>query len=162
MPAIPAFVFRSRRFLHCGIVRNVCYDRPQQDTFPNTTSTQTDTMDVMPSIYQLAGLDDLGRGFNRQVNITVIQEAFHATFRYERLLLETEPHATEHAALASLIARLQARGYTQLRSRIQFRDTAYLGNQETWEDHQDAMTTGILTKLQQAFHTLFRRSRRIA
>ncbi len=119
-------------------------------------------MGIIPSTYQLAGLDDLGRGFNRQVNMTAMQGTFQAIFRYEMLLLETEPHVTEHAALASLITRLQAQGYTQLRSRLQFRDAAYLGNQEIWEDHQDAVTAGILTKLRHALHTLFRHPRRIS
>ena len=119
-------------------------------------------MGFVPSQYQLAGLDDRDRGFNRQVNMTLTDGTFQAMFRYETFLFETEPHVTEQAALASLIAGLQERGYTQLRSRLQFRDAAYLGDQETWEEHQDVATTGILTKFLHALRTLFRHPRRIS
>ncbi len=119
-------------------------------------------MDFIPSKYQLAGLDDLDRGFNRQVNMTVMDETFQAVFQYETLLFETAPHVTEHAALASLIAELQKRGYTQLRSRLQFRDAAYLGNQETWEEHQDTAPTGILMQFLYALRTQFRHLRRVS
>ncbi len=119
-------------------------------------------MAFIPSTYELAGLDDLERGFNRQVQMTVMHDTVHASFRYETFLLKTEPHVTEHAALASLIAGLQERGYTQLRSRLQFRDAAYLGNQEAWEEHQDAATTGIVTQCLHALRTLFRHPRRVS
>ncbi len=113
----------------------------------------------MTSKYQLAGLDDLGRGFNRQADMKVTHETVQAIFRYETCLVETEPHVTEQAALASLIAGLQKRGYTQLRSRLQFRGAAYLGNQATWEEHQDT-ETGILPRWFHALRTEFRRLRR--
>ncbi len=104
----------------------------------------------------------MGRGFNRQVNVTVIHGTFQAIFRYETFLLETAPHATEQTALASLVTALQERGYTQLRSRLQFRGTAYLGNQETWAEHQDAPTTGFAMKLFHTLRTLFRHPRRVS
>ena len=42
----------------------------------------------------------LDRGFNRQVDMKISNGTFQAVFRYERFLLETEPQATEQAAVA--------------------------------------------------------------
>ena len=142
----------------------MCYDdQPVTERLfeKRLSPLQTDPMGVTPSTYQLAGLDDLGRGFTRQVNMTIIQETFQAVFRYETFLCETEPHVTEHAALASLISRLQERGYTQLRSRLQFRDATYLGSQECWEEHPGVATTGLVTGIVHALRTIFR-SRRVS
>ncbi len=110
-------------------------------------------MESPTSTYQLAGLDDRGRGFNRQIEMKGSHGTIQAIFRYERVLLETEPHVTERDAVTMLIAQLQNRGYTQLRSRLQFRGTTYLGNQETWEEHQDPPPGGIFTRL---IHTIRR------
>jgi len=113
-------------------------------------------MDFSTNIYQIAGLDDLGRGFNRQVEMKVVSETFQAVFRYERFLVKTEPQATEQAAVASLVNRLQDQGYTQLRSRLQFRGDANLGSQERWEEHQDPEPKGIMARLLQTIRSTFR------
>ncbi len=113
-------------------------------------------MDSPTNTYQIAGLDELGRGFNRQVEMKVSNGTFQAVFRYERFLLETEPQATEQTAVAMLITQLQNRGYTQLRSRLQFRGEAYLGNQELWEEHPDPEPKRILARLLQAIRSTFR------
>ncbi len=113
-------------------------------------------MDSPTNTYQIAGLDDLGRGFNRQVEMKISNGTFQAVFRYERFLLETEPQVTEPAAIAKLITQLQDRGYTQLRSRLQFQGEAYLGNQELWEEHPDPETRGIIARLVQAIRNTFR------
>ena len=117
-------------------------------------------MDSPTNTYQIAGLDDRGRGFNRQVEMKVSNGTFQAVFRYERFLLETEPDVTEPSAINRLITQLQDRGYTQLRSRIQFRGEAYLGNQELWEEHPDPEPEGILARLLQKIrNTLWREDR---
>lgn len=113
-------------------------------------------MDSPTNTYQIAGLDDLGRGFNRQFEMKVSNGTFQAVFRYERFLLETEPQSTEQAAVAVLITQLQERGYTQLRSRLQFRGEAYLGNQELWEEHPDPESRGLLARLLRAIQSTFR------
>ena len=115
-------------------------------------------MDSSTNTYQIAGLDDLGRGFNRQVEMKVLNGTFQAVFRYERFLAETEPQATEQAAITVLINQLQNRGYKQLRSRLQFRGTVYLGNQELWKEHQDPEPEGRLARLLQSIRSTFRGS----
>ena len=89
-----------------------------------------------------------------------VKETFQAVFRYERFLLETDPQGTEHAAVAEIIHQLQNRGYTQLRSRLQFRGETYLGNQEPWDDHPDPNPTGRLARLWHALRRLGRGNRR--
>lgn len=108
-------------------------------------------MNPTTNIYQIAGLDHLGRGFNRQAEIHVTPERCQAIFRYEQFLLETDPQVTEQAAVAGLISRLQDQGYTQLRSRLQFQGEAYLGNQELWAEHPDPEPKGLLARLFHAF-----------
>ena len=112
-------------------------------------------MDSPTNIYQIAGLDELGRGFNRKVEMNDLNGTFQAVFRYERFLLETEPHVTEQAAITMLVNQLQDRGYTQLRSRLQFRGEAYLGNQELWEEHQDPEPKGTLARLWRTIRSTF-------
>ncbi len=114
-------------------------------------------MDSPTNTYQIAGLDDLGRGFNRQVEMKASNGTFQAVFRYERFLLETEPDVTEPAAINMLITQLQDRGYTQLRSRLQFQGEAYLGNQELWEEHPDPESRGLLARFVQTLRQAFRR-----
>lgn len=113
---------------------------------------------VSPSnTYQIAGLDDRGRGFNRQVEMKILDGTFQAVFRYERFLLETEPDVTEPAAINMLITQLQDRGYTQLRSRLQFRGETYLGTQELWEEHPDPESRGLLARFVRTLRQAFRR-----
>ena len=121
------------------------------------TPTPVDHVDSPTNTYQIAGLDDLDRGFNRQVEMKILDGTFQAVFRYERFLVETEPQATEQAAVAMLITQLQNQGYTQLRSRLQFRGEAYLGNQELWEEHQDLESRGLLARFVQTLRQAFRR-----
>ncbi len=129
-------------------------------TSPKTLySTRADTMESSTNTYQIAGLDDLGRGFNRQAEMKFLSGTFQAIFRYERFLLETEPQITEQAAVTMLIDQLQNRGYTQLRSRLQFQGKAYLGNQEPWEEHHDPENGGRLSRLFHALRIMFRRGR---
>ena len=110
-------------------------------------------MEPTTNIYQVAGLDELGRGFNRRVEMKIVSGTFQAVFQYERFTLQTDPQLTERAAVAELVRQLQTRGYAQLRSRLQFRGETYLGNQKPWEDHPDPEPTGRLTRL---WHALCR------
>lgn len=87
--------------------------------------------------YQISGIDDLERGFTRQVEVSSNQGLFHAVLRYEKLKVAGDPCIDEDAALRELIQRLQGQGYTQLRTQLIFRGTYYLGSQEMWVDYPD-------------------------
>ena len=119
--------------------------------------TPVDHVDSPTNTYQISGLDDRGRGFNRQVEMKVSSGTFQAVFRYERYLVETEPDVTEPAAINRLITQLQDRGYTQLRSRLQFQGETYLGNQELWEEHPDPESRGLLARFVLTIRQAFRR-----
>lgn len=87
------------------------------------------------NIYQIAGLDDQSRGFNRQASVTIIDDRYQAVFLYEQFRMEAEHVESETEAVYELIRRLQECGYRELRSRLHFRGREYLGNQELWEEH---------------------------
>ncbi len=96
----------------------------------NAPSSQID-------IYQVAGVDDRERGFNRQIQMIFCPEGFQARLRYELLQIEVDPVATKEQALELLIQELQRRGYRQLRTQRIFLGDQYLGSQECWIDYAD-------------------------
>lgn len=102
--------------------------------------------------HQLAGVDERDRGFNRLVEIEPIDGGCHATLRYEATLVMTPPCPTESTALDHLIGLLHERGYRQLRSRLSFQGTTYLGTQKDWVEYPDPEQPGILTVLMQRLH----------
>ena len=105
----------------------------------------------MPEIaekYQIAGLDERERGFNRLAEVERSEGRYRALWHYEKAEVMTSPHETATDALDELIGLLQARGYTQLRTRVCFRGDSYLGTQEMWIEHEDpAADQGFLRKM---------------
>jgi len=87
--------------------------------------------------FQIAGLDERQRGFNRLAEVTCKNGFYQATFRYETYRVTTENFETEHAAFQELIQTLHQRGYRQLRSQIAFRGGSYRGSQPTWVEYPD-------------------------
>lgn len=99
--------------------------------------------------HQLAGVDERNRGFNRLVEIEPTDGGCRATLRYEATLVMTPPCQTESAALAHLIDLLHDRGYRQLRSRLSFQGTTYLGTQKDWIEYPDPEQPGLVMVLVQ-------------
>ena len=85
----------------------------------------------------MAGLDERERGFNRSVELTPRDNGYHAVFRYESTVVEVDGGPAVGDALGTLVGRLQAMGYRQVRSRASFRGDAYLGSQEMWVEYPD-------------------------
>jgi hypothetical protein len=85
----------------------------------------------------LAGLDERARGFTRMVSVEQQAETFRAALQYESLLVVSADADSPAAALADLARRLHERGYTQLRSRVTFAGSSYLGSQEQWVEYAD-------------------------
>jgi len=88
-------------------------------------------------IYQLAGVDEQERGFNRQGTIYCRNDRYQAVLRYETLYLEERCQDTEAMALQALIHTLHERRYTYMRTQLIFRGGHYLGSQEPWVDYPD-------------------------
>ena len=97
--------------------------------------------------YQIAGLDDRSRGFNRQATVTFLNDHYQAIFLYEKFRMVAENEESETAAVHGLIRRLHETGYRELRSRLHFRGRDYLGNQELWEEHADPETQNLWHRL---------------
>ncbi len=89
------------------------------------------------SIYQVSGLDDRDRGFNRQVHVLPCEGGFQARLRYEMLQIQVDPVPIEEQALQRLIHVLHGRGYKQLRTQRIFIGDRYLGTQELWVEYPD-------------------------
>jgi len=87
--------------------------------------------------HQVAGLDEKERGFNRQIDVERINEGYRAVLRYEQTLVETAACETCMQTVDELVRMLRERGYTQLRSRLNFKGAAYLGTQEPWIEYPD-------------------------
>lgn len=87
--------------------------------------------------YQVAGLDERERGFNRQMDVERAEGGYRAVLRYEQTRVQTEICDTTTHALDDLVRVLRERGYSQLRSRLNFRGATYLGSQEPWIDYPD-------------------------
>jgi hypothetical protein len=87
--------------------------------------------------HQVAGLDDKERGFNRQIDVERIDGGYRAILRYEQTLMETAACDTAVRSVEALVRMLRDRGYTQLRSRLNFKGAAYLGTQEPWIEYPD-------------------------
>ena len=87
--------------------------------------------------HQVAGLDEKERGFNRQIDVERIEGGYRAVLRYEQTRVETAACDTPVQTVDELVRMLRDRGYTQLRSRLNFKGMAYLGTQEPWIEYSD-------------------------
>jgi hypothetical protein len=87
--------------------------------------------------HQVAGSDDRDRGFNRLTDIDLAEGGYRASLQYENTIIATDRRGTQVEALAELIRLLHDRGYSQLRSRVAFRGSTYLGSQEIWIEYPD-------------------------
>jgi hypothetical protein len=87
--------------------------------------------------HQVAGLDEKERGFNRQIDVERVDDGYRAILRYEQTLVETTACETSVQTVDELVRMLHDRGYTQLRSRLNFKGVAYLGTQEPWIEYPD-------------------------
>jgi len=71
-------------------------------------------MSLPPSTntYQIAGLDDLERGFNRQIEVHYIEDHYQANFRYEKLFMSAELIAPKLPKVQlNLAYSLEVQGY---------------------------------------------------
>ncbi len=87
--------------------------------------------------HQVAGLDEKERGFSRQIDVERLDGGYRAILRYEQTLVETAACDTSVQTIDELVRLLRERGYTQLRSRLNFKGAAYLGTQEPWIEYPD-------------------------
>jgi hypothetical protein len=83
-------------------------------------------------IHQMEGFDSRNRMFNRNVFIYKKERSFSAHFRYEELFLESPHFATSTEAINELVKIVQKKGFSRLRTRLNFKGKKYLTELEPW------------------------------
>jgi hypothetical protein len=83
-------------------------------------------------IHHIEGFDPTGRMFNRNINIDVNENGYTGHFNYEGFNVQSNEHPTVEEVLADMSRRLQKKGFTELRTRLNFREDRYLAEREPW------------------------------
>ena len=92
---------------------------------------------MLIEIHQVEGFDPQRRSFNRNAELHRSDQGLSGRFHYEGLRVETGTHFEVHLVMADLIDRLQRLGFSQLRSRVNFKGSRYLAERQPWVDYQD-------------------------
>ena len=87
--------------------------------------------------HQLEGVDPSDRYFNRAVLVNRTSSGYAAKVMYEALTVEGQSHPTIAASVTELVQKLQAFGFSRLRTRANFKGAKYLAEKETWIDYPD-------------------------
>lgn len=87
--------------------------------------------------HQIEGNDLPRRYFSRMVPITRTATGYSAKVQYEAVTAETGSLPTVAGALQDLVAKLQEKGFSRLRTRVNFRGKRYLAEKEPWVDYPD-------------------------
>ncbi len=87
--------------------------------------------------HQLEGVDPSDRYFSRAILVNRTASGYAAKVMYEALTVEGGSHPTIAAAVKEVVEKLQALGFSRLRSRANFKGNRYLAEKETWIDYPD-------------------------
>jgi hypothetical protein len=87
--------------------------------------------------HQIEGQDERQRVFNRLVDIQRIEKGYKAIFHYEGLTFETEAFRTVDETLRHFVSQLQRSGFSNLRTRLNFRGPRYLAEREPWVNYPE-------------------------
>ena len=85
--------------------------------------------------YQDEGMDPSDRSFTRTVYVNRTAGGYAGKVIYEAFVVEGTDQPTTGAAVKSVAHKLLGFGFTQLRSRLNFKGTRYLAEKETWVDY---------------------------
>lgn len=85
--------------------------------------------------HQLEGMDPSDRYFNRAILVKRVDRGYSAKVMYEALERESDVHPTVQGALSDLIKRFQDLGFTEMRTRLNFKGQKYLAEKETWVEY---------------------------
>jgi len=80
--------------------------------------------------HQLEGVDPSDRYFNRAVLVNRTSSGYAAKAMYEALTVEGQSHPTIAAAVTELVQKLQAFGFSRLRTRANFKGAKYLAEKK--------------------------------
>lgn len=83
-------------------------------------------------IHHAEGFDPTGRMFNRNIRIDVDENGYIGHFAYEGFTVQSSEYPTVEEVLNDITRRLQKKGFTDLRTRLNFREDRYLAEREPW------------------------------
>ncbi|HVG02895.1 MAG TPA: hypothetical protein VM842_08390 [Nitrospira sp.] len=87
--------------------------------------------------HQVEGVDPSARYFNRAVLVHRVSAGYLGKVTYEAFAVEGTAHPTTSAAVKSVVEKLRGLGFTQLRTRLNFKGSRYLAEKETWVEYPD-------------------------
>ncbi|MFY9271195.1 MAG: hypothetical protein WAO55_15740 [Candidatus Manganitrophaceae bacterium] len=87
-------------------------------------------------IHHLEAFDPTGRMFSRNVRIDVGENGYIGHFGYEGFTVQTGEYPTIEEVLKDLTLKLQRKGFTEIRTRVNFREERYLAEREPWVYHK--------------------------
>ncbi len=87
--------------------------------------------------HQLEGIDPSDRYFNRIVPVKHVKRGYVSSMVYEALVTESGIHQTTGEAVRDIVDKLHPLGFTQMRTRLNFKGQAYLAEKESWVEYPD-------------------------
>ncbi len=87
---------------------------------------------MMFEIHQLEAVDPTGRMFSRDAKIDVDENGYKGFFCYEGFAIESCEYPTTDEALCDLATKLQKKKFSDVRSRLNFREERYYAEREPW------------------------------
>jgi len=90
-------------------------------------------------IHQVEGFDPGHRSFNRNAEVIRSGKGYYAAMNYEGQQVQGMVFNTIEKAMLDLISNLQAKSFTRLRSRVNFKGQRYLAEREPWVDYADTV-----------------------
>jgi hypothetical protein len=85
-------------------------------------------------IHQMEGFDSRKRMFNRNIFVHKKDRNYSVQFTYEGLFLESPHFSTPAEAIKELVKTVQGKGFSRLRTRLNFKGKRYLTELEPWVD----------------------------
>lgn len=89
-------------------------------------------------VHHMEGFDFDLRMFSRDVKIDVNENGYTGRFLYEGLTIQSHEYPTVEEVLEDVTRRLHKKGFSELRSRLNFREDRYLAEREPWIYHAKA------------------------
>jgi len=83
-------------------------------------------------VHHMEGFDPEGRMFNRDLAIDVGEDGYFGSFRYEGLSVHSSVHQTIQEVLAELTKKLQKKAFSELKTRLNFREDRYFAERAKW------------------------------
>ncbi|MFQ5780057.1 MAG: hypothetical protein ACE5HN_04635 [Nitrospiria bacterium] len=87
-------------------------------------------------VHQIEGFDPLKRMFNRDIAVEVDENGYTGHFSFEGFKVQSSEYPTVEEVLKDIIKKIQKKGFTELRSRVNFRDDRYLAEREPWINYK--------------------------